>query len=85
VTGPDQLILVWLREPDGGQRCAFVLDGLDYPDAEALQAERLEALTTLDRLRIPAEFETQYGGGRGHVAALPSWREWRREHVPDAE
>ena len=58
-------------------RPAFVLDGRDYRDASALEADQEEADAELSRRRVAGEWEYRPVRPDEPRSHLPSWREFQ--------
>ena len=71
--------IAYLAGRDGTLRPAFLIDGRNYADAEAMQHDLDEAWTALTDRRIAAEFETRPTTSTEPLPALPSWLEYRDE------
>ncbi len=67
-----------VRAPEGGFAQAFVIDGRDYTDAEAMKCDLDEAWDELTRRRVGAEWETRPTAGQSRLSWLPSWKEYRQ-------
>lgn len=61
---------------------AFVIDGRDYPDPAAVQADLREAGDLLNANRVVAEQVAEVDPGTSRPS-LPSWPEFRDRHVVD--
>ena len=60
-----------------GWSAEFVVDGRRYPDRGSWQTAKREAVTTLNRLRITAAFETAEIEPTGPPQRLPTWEQYR--------
>ncbi|MFD7324778.1 hypothetical protein ACFV9D_27425 [Streptomyces sp. NPDC059875] len=74
---------VWIKDGDDWA-ATFVIDGRRYADdPDAVRRLSEEAFSELNRLRIPAEFETTEVSPTQPASRLPSWEEYRRRLPPD--
>ena len=71
----DVVRVVYLRTGADGTAPAFVIDGRDYTDDEAVMAAVEEAWDALEARGMVAEFETRPADER--PAWLPTWHEYR--------
>ena len=71
----DLVRVVHVRTGAEGTAPAFVIDGGDYADDDAVRAAVAEAWDELDNRRLVAEFETRPAGERPEW--LPTWEQYR--------
>jgi hypothetical protein len=74
-----------LGEADDDLTPAFVIDGRDYADGAAAEADVRAARAALQERRLIADFETSVVLPEAPRSGLPSWREWRARHIEGGE
>jgi len=71
-----KLTTVQIRQDDGWLEVA-VIDGRRYPDRESFELVKKEAFRTMNRIPIPAQFETRSVSPTEPPSRLPSWEDYR--------
>ncbi|WP_433083605.1 hypothetical protein ACQP1P_05190 [Dactylosporangium sp. CA-052675] len=85
MTERESLYVFRLGEADDDLTPAFVVDGRDYPDDEAVRAAVGAARAALGDRRLIADFETSAVRPETPRSPLPSWPEWRARHLERGE
>ncbi|MEU7870731.1 hypothetical protein [Dactylosporangium sp. NPDC049140] len=85
MTERETLYVFRLGEADDDLTPAFVVDGRDYPDDDAVRADVGAARAALRERRLIADFETSAVRPEAPRIPLPSWREWRARHLEAGE
>ncbi len=81
----ETLYVFRLGEADDDLTPAFVVDGRDYPDDEAVRADVGAARSALRERHFIADFETSAVPAQAPRSPLPSWPQWRARHLERGE